>query len=233
MTRIYVIHCPAYCPERRPIIEQNLKSRGFEEIVWVTGYPASHPFVRWMHTRLGRYLNYGSISGLVKHLEAMKMFIEDPNAPEGAIFCDDDSLFVKNWRDAIQQIPPNFPYVNLSVGVNFHFLPDAQARQIVYNNGGCDAMWKSKDFCKFVLENIDARMGMDHVYFGMMTYLGHPTICIPIAQQTSLLTGKAATPHDNDCVKYQDWNYFVRNFKPTGISYEDLWNESKLTRDDT
>jgi hypothetical protein len=232
MTRIYVAHCPSYCPERRPVLEENLKSRGFKDVVWVTGYPANHPFVQWLQKRLGGHLTYGGISGLVKHLEAMRMFINDPTAPDGAIFCDDDSLFVKNWEEAIRQIPPNFPYVNLSVGVNFHFLPDAKPRQILYNNGGCDAMWKSKEFCRYVLDNIDARAGMDHVYFGMMNYLGHPTVCIPITQQTSLITGKAATPHDNDFVKYQEWDYFVRNFKPTGVSYEALWNESGIARDD-
>jgi|LakMenE01Jun11ns_1017448.scaffolds.fasta_scaffold9959611_16 hypothetical protein len=233
MTRIYVIHCPAYCPERRPIIENNLISRGFKDIVWVTGYPASHPFVKWLQKRLGGHLNYGSISGLVKHLEAMRMFIDDPNSPDGAIFCDDDSLFVKNWQEAIDKIPPNFPYINLSVGVNFHFLPDAIPREITFNNGGCDTMWKSKEFCRYVLQNIDARAGMDHVYFGMMRHLGLKTICIPVAQQTSLLTGKASTSYDNDFTPFQHWHIFVNNFKPTGVCYEELWNESGLTRDDS
>lgn len=233
MTRIYVAHCPSYCPERRPVLEENLKSRGFKDVIWVTGYPASHPFVQWLQKRLGGHLNYGGISGLVKHLEAMRMFINDPTSPDGAIFCDDDALFVKNWEDAIRQIPPNFPYVNLSVGVNFHFLPDAKPRQILYNNGGCDAMWKSKEFCKYVLANIDARAGMDHVYFGMMNHLGHPTICVPVTQQTSLLTGKKSTSYDNDFKEFESWKTFVTNFKPTGVSYEELWNESGIARDDS
>ena len=233
MVRVYVTHCPIYCPERKPIIEENLKSRGFTDIVWTTKYSTSHPMVQWLHKRLGGHLTYGGISGLLKYMEALKMFVEDPTSPDGAIFCDDDTVFVKNWKDAIDQIPPNCPYVNLSVGVNFHFLPDAKPRIIDMNNGGNEAHWKSKEFCKFILANTDGRAGMDHVHLGMMNYLRLRTLCIPVAQQTSLLCGKASTSHDHEFTIYQPWYIFVQQFKPTGLSYEELWNESGITREDS
>ena len=232
MVRVYVAHCPVYCPDRRPIIEQNLKSRGFTDIVWVTSYPVSHPIVPWLHKRLGGHLTLGGISCLIKHLEAMRMFILDTKSPDGAIFCDDDTLFIRNWRDALLHIRPNWPYVNLSVGVNFHYLPDAKPRVIQLNNGGNEAHWKSKEFCKFVLANVDARAGMDHVHMGMMNHLRVPCICVPVAQQTSLLCGKASTSHDHEFTIYEPWYIFVQQLKPTGISYEDLWNESGIARED-
>jgi len=162
----------------------------------------------------------------------MKMFVEDPTTSDGAIFCDDDTLFVKNWKDAIEQIQPGMHFVNLSVGVNFHFLPDAKPRVITANNGGCEAYWKSKDFCRFVLANVDGRAGMDHVRFAMMNHLGLPTFCIPIAQQTSLLTGKSYNSNEHEQTIYEPWDQFIRHFKPTGLSYVDLWNESGIARDD-
>jgi hypothetical protein len=112
-------------------------------------------------------------------------------------------------------------------------LPDAKPRIIYLNNGGNEAHWKSKEFCKFILANTDGRAGMDHVHLGMMNYLGNRTICIPVAQQTSLLCGKAPTSHDNEFTIYQPWYIFVRQFKPTGLSYEELWNESGITREDS
>ena len=232
MVRVYVAHCPIRCPDRRTVLENNLKSRGFHDVVWVTTYPVSHPMVPWLHTRLGKHLTLGGISGLLKHLEATKMFVEDPTAPDGAIFCDDDTLFVKNWKEGIDQIPPGAPFVNLSVGVNFHFLPDAKPRIITMNNGGCEAYWKSKDLCRYILANVDGRCGMDHVRFAMMNNLGLPTFCIPIAQQTSLLSGTSSAANPTEQTIYEPWDQFIRHFKPTGLSYEKLWNESGIARDD-
>jgi hypothetical protein len=231
MVRVYVIHCPLWCPERRPIIEENLSKRGFTDVVWVTGYPAKHPFVLWLWKRLGKHLGPPGISGLVKHLEAMRMFVNDPTSENSAIFCDDDCLFVKNWKEALEKIPDNFPFVNLSVGINFHILPDGNPRIIETNNGGCEAMLKSKEFCKFLLQNVDARCGMDHVYKAIMKYMNLPLICIPIVQQTSLL-GEQIICENNESVPYHlNWFDFINNFKRTGISYEELCNESGIIRE--
>ena len=231
MVRVYVIHCPLWAPERRPMIEENLNKRGFTDVVWVTSYPAKHPFVLWLWERLGKHLGPPGISGLVKHLEAMRLFINDPTSEDGAIFCDDDCLFVKNWKEALEQIPPNFPFVNLSVGVNFNILPDGKPINLGINNGGCEAMWKSKEFCGFLLQNIDARCGMDHVYGAMMRYLNVPLICIPIIQQTSLLVDQIKAENNESVPYHLSWFEFVNEFKPTGISYEDLWNESGIARE--
>ena len=234
MVRLYVTHSEEWSPERRPILEQNLKSRGFTDVVWVTSYPATHPFVKWLYVRTGKHLNTSRISGLVKHLEAMRMFTEDPafGPQDGAMFCDNDALFIKDWQKGIDKIPKGFPYVNLSVGVNFHFLPDGQPREIMENNGGSEAYWLTKDFAKFALQHVDARMGGDHVFCGMMKLLGYPVMCIPIAQQTSIITDNRSAKIEEETIPFDDWKHFVHNFKPTGLSYEALRNESGLARED-
>lgn len=232
MVRLYVTHCPAWAPERRTILEQNLKSRGFKDVVWVTSYPASHPFVRWIRERLGKHFCTGRMSGFVKHMEAMEMFVNDPSSEDGAIFCDDDCLFIKDWESALKQIPPGYPFVNLSVGVNWHILPDGKPRDLGGNNGGCEAIWKSKQFCKLLLDNTDARSGLDHVYGAMIKYIGYPLVCIPIAQQTSLLCENKFEIIKDEIEPIQDWQEYLRNFKPTGLKWQDLKNESGLARED-
>jgi hypothetical protein len=70
--RVYVKHCPNSCPQRRKLIEDHLTSRGFTDVKWITDYPRNHPFVVWLHRRLGKELSSSNISGVVKQLEACK-----------------------------------------------------------------------------------------------------------------------------------------------------------------
>jgi len=229
--RIYVKHCPTACPERRPILERHLKERGFTDVHWITGYPVNHPFVQWLHRRLGAHLSPSCISGLVKNLESCKALVEDPTV-DSAFFCDDDAVFIKDWRTKFQ-LQPRLPFINASIGVNFHVFPDGVLRQM-NNNGGCEVVWFNKDFARVVLQNVDARAGIDHVYFALVRALGFPLLCSPIAQQTSILQPKASSLENSS--KYQPpepWFEYVSNFKPTGLDYSALWNESKIPRDDS
>jgi hypothetical protein len=227
MVRAYVAHCPSWEPERRPFLEENLKWTGFDDVVWVTTYPANDPFVLWLTQELGNYLSKEGISGLVKHLEMAKMFIDDPayGEDDGAIFCDDDVVFTKNWKSAVEQIPAGFPFVNLSVGIHYNLLPNGQPLQLGANNGGCEVFWATKKFCRIFLDNVDARVGADHVFCGLLKYVGIPLYCIPVAQQTSPLIGRRPV----DPASYKDyelnWFEFVKQFKPTGLVYEELWKK--------
>jgi hypothetical protein len=80
-----------------------------------------------------------------------------------------------------------------------------------------------------MLDNIDTRQTFDIVIHGL---LRHPLVCIPVAQQTSLLEPKQSTLVVDQTL--MPWVEFVQKFKPTGIKYEDLRNESGFfARDDT
>jgi hypothetical protein len=115
------------------------------------------------------------------------------------------------------QIPPGVPFVNMCVGTNFHILPDGQLRQL-NNNGGCEVVWMNKSFARVILDNVDARAGIDHVYFALIRDLGYPLLCSPIAQQTSILEPKKSSfIHEPDCVAKQTWVEYINNFKRTGL----------------
>jgi hypothetical protein len=207
-------------------MERHLASRGFTDVRWITEYPVSHPFVVWLHEKLGKELSISCISGLVKNLEACKDLLDDPNV-ESALMCDDDVVFVKDWKEKMQ-IPEGIPFVNTSVGINFSMLPDGKLRQI-NNNGGCEVIWMNKEFAKTVLDNVDGRAGIDHVYFALLREMRFPLICSPIAQQTSLLCPKSSslTPSNTR----QTWMEYLNNFKKTGLVYSDLWKQSNISRD--
>ena len=225
--RLYVKHCPVTCAERRPILEQHLKDRGFTDVKWITGYPADHPFVQWLYLDLEKYCNTSLISGLVKSFEAFEDLVNDPTI-DSAMFCDDDAVFIKDWETKMQ-IPEGFPFVNMSVGVNFHIIPDGRIQEI-NNNGGCEVVWLTKDFARFMLQNVDSRQGGDIVKHAMVRFLGFPLVCSPIAQQTSILAPKSSTlKHDSK--NTEDWKDYILNFKPTGLSYEELCNRSGLRKE--
>jgi hypothetical protein len=225
--RLYVKHCPLNCADRRPILEQHLKDRGLTDVKWITGYPADHPFVQWLYVRLDKYCPPTLISGIVKSFVALEDFVNDPTI-DSALFCDDDVVFIKDWKEKMQ-IPVGIPFVNMSIGVNFNILPDGRPRQL-QNNGGCELVWLTKDFARFILKNVDSRESMDHVIFAMVRFLGFPLVCSPIAQQTSLLTKKSSLDHN--LKNTGDWIDYVLNFKPTGLDYTELWNESGIIRED-
>lgn len=229
--RLYVKHCPIACPDRRRVLEQHLKDRGFTDVVWITKYPVTHPFVQWLHARLGKYLSPSCISGLVKNLESCKALVDDPTV-DSALFCDDDAVFIKDWKEKMK-IPQGIPFVNVSVGVCFHLLPDGKLVQL-QNNGGCEVIWMTKDFARLVIENVDGRSGIDHVYYAILKALGYPLLCSPVAQQTSILEPKKSSLENSE--KYQppqSWLDYVNNFKPTGLNYVSLWNESGYVREDS
>ena len=227
MPRLYICHCPIACGDRRPILEEHLKKRGFDDVRWITDYSVDHPFVKWMHKRLGETTRLAHISGLVKNLEMFLDVARDTTSETQFWQCNDDVVFIKNW-DVV--IPKELEYVNLSVGVNFHISPDARP-QYIGNNGGAEVFSFTRNFARRVLDNVDTRQTIDIIIHGLLSHLRHPLVCIPIAHQTSLLEPKQSTLMVDQTLA--PWVHFVQNFKPTGIKYEDLRNESGFfARDD-
>jgi hypothetical protein len=227
MPKLYVLHCPVSCGHRRPVLEEHLKERGFTDVEWITDYAADHPYVKWMHKRLGSKGSPAHISGFVKGMEMFRLVARDKGPDKWFWKCDDDVVFIKNWN---VPIPEQLIYVNMSVGVNFHILPDARP-QYIGNNGGAEVMCFTRDFAQLFLDNIDTRQSSDIVIHGLLNYIKHPLVCIPVAQQTSLLEPKQSTLVVDETLT--PWVEFVQKFKPTGIKYEDLRNESGFfARDD-
>ena len=225
MPKLYVIHCPVTCGRRRSVLEEHLKNRRFTDVEWITDYSTEHPFVKWLHTRIGGSLAH--ISGLVKGMEMYRRVVHDKGPDKWFWKGDDDIVFIKNWN---VPLPENLIYVNMSVGVNFHVLPDAKP-QYIGNNGGAEVFCFTREFAQLVLDNVDTRQTGDIVIHGLLLHLGHPLTCIPVAQQTSLLEPKNSTLKFDETLT--PWVQFVQNFKPTGIKYEDLRNESGFfARDD-
>ena len=227
MPKLYVLHCPVSCGQRRPVLEEHLKKRGFDNVEWITDYSADHPYVKWLHERLGGTASLAHIAGIVKGYEMFRRVVHD-NGPDKWFWKgDDDIVFIKNWN---VKLPDELWYVNMSVGVNFHVLPSTRIRTIG-NNGGAEVFCFTREFAQLMLDNIDTRQTFDIIIHGLLNYICHPLVCIPVAQQTSLLEPKKSTLIVDETLG--PWIPFVEQFKPTGIKYEDLRNESGFfARDD-
>jgi hypothetical protein len=230
MTKLFIMHCPVTCGERRPGLEKHLKDRGFMDVEWITDYSTDHSYVRWLHKRLGEKASLAHISGLIKGLEMFRKVARDTSNTKWFWKGDDDIRFIKHW-DKVQHVPDErLMYVNLSIGVNFGILPDGKPR-LIGNNGGAEVFCFTREFAQLFLDNIDIRQSGDILIHAFMNHIGHPLVCVPIAHQTSLLETKTSSlVIDN---KLTPWIDFLKNFKPTGVRYEDLRNESGFfTRDD-
>jgi len=217
MPKLFILHCPTACGERRPVLEEHLKDRGFTDVEWITDFDVHHPYVIWLQSRLGGSLAH--MSGLAKGYEMYRKVV---HSTENEFWKgDDDIVFIKSWKSA--RIPKELMYVNLSVGVNFHILPDGTP-QYIGNNGGAEVFHFTREFAQLMLDNVDTRQSGDILIHAMLRHIGHPLVCVPIAQQTSLLEPKNSTLQVDETL--EDWIQFIRNFKPTGIKYEDLRNAS-------
>ena len=224
---LYVSHCPVSCGQRRPVLEEHLKKRGFTDVEWITDYSTEHPYVKWLHERLGGTTSLAHISGIVKGYEMFRRVARDKGPDKWFWKGDDDIVFIKNWN---VPVPDELMYVNMSVGVNFHILPDARP-QYIGNNGGAEVFCFTREFAQLMLDNIDTRQTFDIVIHGLLHHIGHPLVCIPVAHHTSLLEPRKSTLEVDQTL--MPWVQFVQNFKPTGIKYEDLRNESGFfARDD-
>jgi hypothetical protein len=209
------------------VLEEHLKKRGFTDVEWITDYAADHPYVKWIHERLGSKGSPAHISGFVKGMEMYRKVLRDKGPDKWFWKGDDDIVFIKNWN---VPLPNELIYVNMSVGVNFHVLPDAEP-QYIGNNGGAEVFCFTREFAQIMLDNVDTRQSGDVIIHGLLHHIGHPLVCIPVAQQTSLLEPKNSTLQLDETLT--PWIPFVEQFKPTGIKYEDLRNESGFfARDD-
>jgi hypothetical protein len=227
MPKLYVLHCPLSCGQRRPVLEEHLKKRGFDNVEWITDYSIEHPYVKWLHERLGGTTSIAHISGIVKGYEMFRRVVHDKGPDKWFWKGDDDIVFIKNWN---VKLPDKLWYVNMSVGVNFHVLPSTRI-QTIGNNGGAEVFCFTREFAQLMLDNIDTRQTFDIIIHGLLNSIGHPLVCIPVAQQTSLLEPKKSTLIVDETLG--PWIPFVEQFKPTGIKYEDLRNESGFfARDD-
>jgi len=214
---LYIKHCPETCQPRRVSLEKHLASRNVKNHIWVTNFSKNDPYVIWIHNKLDVKTNIAFTSGLVKTLETLRNFVRTNE--KSAFFADDDVVLVKNW----DSVPiPELPYVNMSVGVNFSMLPDCKPR-VVGNNGGCELVYMTREFAQYILDNVDTRQTIDIVIHGLVRHAGFPLVCVPVAQQTSLLEPKNSSLGDSGM---NNWVQFVQNFKPTGVRYEELRNES-------
>ena len=220
MPKLFILHCPKSCGHRRPVLEEHLAERGFTDVEWITDYDVNHPYVKWMHHALGETCSLAHISGLVKGLEMFRRAVHDKTDTKWFWKGDDDIVFIRDWD---VKLPDKLWYVNMSVGVNFHFLPDGKPKSCE-NNGGAEVFCFTREFAQLFLDNVDVRQTGDIVVHGLLRSIKHPLIHMPVAQQTSLLEPKKSTLEFQS--QLQDWKEYIREFKPTGVKYEELRNAS-------
>ncbi len=222
--KYYIVHG---VPSRRERLETHLRERGvhdyFEDVIWVTDFPHDDPFVHWIQYTVARNVSKKALSGFIKFCTVLRMFLAD-ETNEYAVSSDDDVVFIKEWKERLEDADTDKFFTCLALGVNFHMLPDGKTK-FTGNIGGCECIMISKKFAKFFLDNIDFRQATDIVISGMLLHHKLPLEITPICQQTSFLENNTSTIEHGETKYETDWITFVTTYTPSGLSYFELLSE--------
>lgn len=211
-------------PERRDPLEKHLKAREIDKhftLVWNTDWDKNHPFVRWLQQTIAPHVSVELLSNHVKAFESMQRAVDEN---QDFFMCvDDDVVFPEHFHDVLKKVPLK-PMNIISMGVNYH-IPYSSTFMITGNVGGLECFIMSKDFAKFVLNNIDFEQALDIVIGAIMARIGMSLAVIPICHQTSLLEYKTSHSHGN---YKKNWIDYTRSYVPSGRKYTSLKKEFEV-----
>jgi hypothetical protein len=214
---IYVING---IQERRKRLETHFSDVGVNDVHWINKFTKDDPFVEWVHDFHAEHISHKSIAGYFNFCEAFLSGVE--SGESHFMVANDDVVFIKDWKNHFDSLRLDFINI-ISIGVNFHLLPDGITK-FTGNVGGMECIIVSKEFATFFLNNIDFRQATDIVISGMMIHHNVPLTITPICQQTSFLENKSTLDHS--LTKYEkDWITFVKTYRPTGTSYQQMKND--------
>jgi hypothetical protein len=204
---------------RREGLERHLKTRGIGEhfkIIWNTDWDKDHPFVLWLKNVVAPHVSVELLSNHVKAFESMKKAVEDN---QDFFMCvDDDVVFPENFLELLQKVPLK-PMNIVSMGINYH-IPYSGVTTVTGNVGGLECFIMSKEFAKFILDNIDFEQALDIVIGAVMARSGMQLAVTPICHQTSLLTPRYSSHQSGNYKK--DWKEYTHTYKPSGLTYSSL-----------
>jgi hypothetical protein len=204
---------------RREGLERHIKTRKIDEhfkLVWNTDWDKNHPFVLWLKNFIAPHVSVELISNHVKAFESMKKAIDDN---QDFFMCvDDDVVFPENFMELLQKVPLK-PINIISMGINYH-IPYSSVTTVTGNVGGLECFIMSKEFAKFILDNIDFEQALDIVIGAVMIQSGMQLAVTPICHQTSLLTPRYSSHQSGNYAK--DWKEYTRTYKPSGLRYSQL-----------
>lgn len=213
-------------PERRERLKNHLKEVGVTDnfdIEWICEHQKDDPFVEWIRDFCAEHISHRTIAGFLNLCECFKRGVDSNESH--FIVSNDDVVFINNWKEHFDKLKLDFINV-ISLGVNFHLLPDGVTK-MTGNVGGMECIVVSKEFAEFFLNNIDFGQATDIVMSAIMVYHKVPLAITPICQQTSFLENKSLMDHSS--TKYEnDWIKFVQTYKPTRVTYRELYNNFTL-----
>ena len=192
--------------ERREKLENNPALSG-KDVTWVNEWDREDLFVKWVHwySKTDQIINH--ISLILKHMWCLHDMIK--NDISECIILEDDVVFENNWFEKFNSIPKqNLQFLKL--GSIFQDLKyDPQTIYQIGNPGGSEALWVTQDFAKITLDNLDFQQTIDIFYGGVLNYIKHPLMCIPVCSQTSVYESTSSLG-GNNCKIH--WIEYIKNF---------------------
>lgn len=209
---IFVKHCPNLSPERKVFLEQHLRERvPIENVTWFEDYNHDHPFVVWLNQKLKLPYGVKLTSGMVKTLFMFKKMV-DENI-ESVIMFDDDVTFHRDWVKYFESIPEEIEkigFINLGTSPFFNLKPRLGQVYELPNNGGCEAVWCSRQFAHSFLNDLNLEEAGDIVLHGHMASNRLPILNVPICHQTSHIEQFSTLDHETR--ESSNWRAYVLNY---------------------
>jgi GR25 family glycosyltransferase involved in LPS biosynthesis len=222
----FIIHCPKLSPERKEFLLEYLDETRMpiRDIRWFEDYNYDHPFVEWVNFTLK--LPYGPklTSINVKYLKIFEIIINENI--ENAIIIVDDILFHKDWVKIFNSFSFNIDKllcINIGNFEELNLTPGNIYK--INNNGSCEGVYITKQFCKLFLEKINLNHGIDLMIHGFLNSIHHELVCIPICYQTSEIEKNSILDHNTKSPLLLDWVSFVKNYDKITVNYYDLKTE--------
>jgi len=192
---------------QRGVKLENDSALSGKDITWVTEWDREDLFVKWVHwySQTDQIINH--ISLILKHVWCLNDMVK--NDIKECIILEDDVVFEKNWLEKFNNIPKqNLQFIKLG-SIFQDLIYNPQKIYSIKNQGGTEALWVTQGFAETILNNLNFQQTIDIVYGGVLNYIQHPLLCIPVCSQTSVFESTSSLGVNNCKIH---WREYIKNF---------------------
>ena len=210
-------------PIRKSRLDAHLSDINFDmsNVHWSFTYTKDDPFIKWLHNVYAPNVSCAGISGYMNGLEIISQGCKN----DFFMTACDDVVFPRDWQERITKLKLK-PINIISMGVSYNLSHD-DGYTFTGNVGGMECTLLSKEFGKFICDNIDFGQNADIVIGAMMCYHGMELAVTPICHQTSILEHKTSSLGHAQTTYKKNWIEYTQTYKPSGLKYTQLLDEFK------
>ena len=187
--KTYVVHYSRNV-QRKIDLESDPRFKVLDDVTWIDWYDREEPECEWTKTLCKSDLNGSMISNTLKHMEAIRLFVNSHH--EEMLLLEDDVVFQEGWYDKLHMALASYPDIRfLRLDCVMHIKYDGTIK-IVDDWWPSEAQYMKKDFAKFLLRQVSFTLPYDNYVYSLMRNCSLPMLLLPVCNQTSLVNCKTS-----------------------------------------